>query len=149
MESHEYIAQRVDDQIDWYSDKSSAAQRRYKIASVTSYIAAAVACLSPFVTELICIKYIVTLLGALIVIISSVKNLCNWHDNWISYRYTSELLKQEKFMYLNAAGVYNINEKNRLTLFTERCETIISHETINWTNLNEKKEYTESTQSPR
>ena len=69
-------------------------------------------------------------------------SLFNHQKNWIEYRKTSELLKQEKFMYLFKSGVYRDEKYPNITL-VERCETMISNENINWANLqtnNDKKE---------
>lgn len=42
---------------------------------------------------------------------------------------------------LNQAGVYNISDDSiRQRSLVERYETIISHETINWTNLQSKED---------
>ena len=142
MTEDEYIKTRLDDQIAWYSDKSSHAQKWYKYLSWTTYICAGLtSLLALFIAECIYTKYIVAFLGIAIGIIGSAQNLHKYHDNWISYRYTSELLKQEKYMYLNKAGVFDIEDPAaRQKLLVERCETIISHETINWTNLNVKED---------
>lgn len=99
MDYKDYIKERLDDQIEWYSQKSGTAQKWYKRLSISSYIGAGlITILSLLVIEYAFIKYCISILGVAIGVIASIKNLYKYHDNWISYRYTSELLKQEKYM---------------------------------------------------
>ena len=54
-----------------------------------------------------------------------------FQENWILYRTTSELLKKEKFWFLNDVGPYselNSEQKKKL-LPLERVETMVSSET--------------------
>uniref|UniRef100_UPI001033E6A3 DUF4231 domain-containing protein n=1 Tax=Clostridioides difficile TaxID=1496 RepID=UPI001033E6A3 len=67
-------------------------------------------------------------------IYSSLRILFKWLDLWIKYRYTAELLKREKFLFLTRTNIY-INE-NAFNLFTERIEDILNRENENWTELN-------------
>lgn len=138
MKEQEYLLNRLDDQIEWYSNKSGRNQKyfkHYKWAEMG--ISATIALLSLFISECPYIKYIIALLSSLIIIIVSLHGLHNFHENWIEYRKTSELLKNEKYTYLNAAGVYrDLDDSDRFILLVERCESIISHENVNWANLN-------------
>lgn len=96
-----------------------------------------IAVLTPAITNCELIKYIIAASSAGIVILVALHGLHNFHENWIEYRKTSELLKNEKYTYLNKAGVYKeLSDDERFILLVERCESIISHENINWANMN-------------
>ena len=96
-----------------------------------------IAVLTPAITACELIKYIIATSSAGIVIVVALHGLHNFHENWIEYRKTSELLKNEKYTYLNKAGVYKeLLDDDRFILLVERCESIISHENINWANMN-------------
>ncbi len=137
MEEKEYISNRVEDQINWYSKKSSSCQRWYKGCRIFEIV---LAVSIPLVTLLIhnnyCLKIYTAAIGLLIAIAAGLQSLNKWHENWIAYRATSENLKQEKYMYLTRAGLYSrYDDSTCFKEFASRCETIISSENINWTQL--------------
>jgi len=74
----------------------------------------------------------VAILGAVIVICSSFSKLGKFHENWLQYRETCELLKHEKYLFLTGTTPY---EGQPLQLLVERVESIISSENINWSRL--------------
>ena len=133
-----YINERLEDQIKWYDQKSSSNQNRFKKCKWAEMaLGGIIAVLTPAITNCELIKYIIAASSAGIVILVALHGLHNFHENWIEYRKTSELLKNEKYTYLNKAGVYKeVSDDERFILLVERCESIISHENINWANMN-------------
>lgn len=133
-----YINERLDNQIEWYDKKSSSNQSRFKRCKWAEMaLGGIIAVLTPAITACELIKYIIAASSAGIVIVVALHGLHNFHENWIEYRKTSELLKNEKYTYLNKAGVYKeLSDDDRFILLVERCESIISHENINWANMN-------------
>lgn len=133
-----YINERLEDQIKWYDQKSSSNQNRFKKCKWAEMaLGGIIAVLTPAITNCELIKYIIAASSAGIVILVALHGLHNFHENWIEYRKTSELLKNEKYTYLNKAGVYKeLSDNERFILLVERCESIISHENINWANMN-------------
>lgn len=135
-----YIKERVDNQINWYDDRSKSYQKKFKILKIIIIISSAII---PVIVNIgsdlnIWIKLIVSSLGATIVILESVINLNKYNENWISYRSICETLKHEKYMFIHSAGVYQ--ENNDFDFFVERIESIISQENLNWASLNKTKE---------
>lgn len=136
MNEQEYIKTRVDEQINWYDKKSTKNKKTYLFIKVCSIIFSAAI---PVLTGLsVYSKYYlisVSIFGALTLVLTSLSSVFRWHDNWIRYRGISEQLKHEKYAYLTNSGVYG---SNGLTFnsFVDRCESFISSENINWTNLN-------------
>jgi hypothetical protein len=56
--------------------------------------------------------------------------LHKYHENRITFRSTQELLKREKYLYLNGAGEYpNIEPEKKKRLLVENTESIVSSET--------------------
>lgn len=133
-----YINERLEDQIKWYDQKSSSNQNRFKKCKWAEMaLGGIIAVLTPAITNCELIKYLIAASSAGIVILVALHGLHNFHENWIEYRKTSELLKNEKYTYLNKAGVYKeLSDDERFILLVERCESIISHENINWANMN-------------
>ena len=94
LEIKDYIRDRVDDQITWYDKKSQTAQKHYKRIQIIEIIAsAAIPIIVPYAQSGNAISILVAILGALIAILEAVCRLYKYHENWIQYRTTAELLK--------------------------------------------------------
>ena len=128
---------RLEDQIDWYSRKSSLNQRRFKwMKGITIASAAAIPVLTtagiPYG------KYIAAGLGVVIAIIEGLQQLNQYSANWISYRATSESLKHEQYLYFGRAGPYAAAQ-NPQAMLAERIESLISQEGSKWLTLQSQK----------
>lgn len=131
-----YITDRLENQISWYDEKSSNCQKKYKCLKIIEISSAAlIPILSTQSSTLLYLITIVSLLGALIVVIEGLINLGKYHENWIEYRGICETLRQEKYMYLTRTGIYNISSNAAFGLLVERVESVISKENVNWANL--------------
>lgn len=136
MEEEQYLKERLDDQIKWYSQKSQWNQKRYKILRMAEIIISAlIPVLIPYSNAVPYLKTIIALSGSAVAIMIGAQGLYNFHENWIEYRMVAETLKHEKFLYVTKAGVYEAVDKP-FNLLVARVESIISHENINWSQLN-------------
>ena len=138
----QYIAERLDDQIKWYSDKSSAAQKTYKRCQTIEFILASstpvIGCVAlVFDAWNIFLTLLMSAFGAAIAVIESLCKMNKWHENWIQYRYISELLKHEKYLYITKASPYD--DENAFEFLVQRVERTISSENVNLVGLNEEK----------
>ncbi len=130
MNDSEYFQQRLDDQINWYSDKSSLCKSRYGGLRIVEIVAAAIIpLLSGMNVEYG--NWIIGSLGMLIAIAAATGNLFKYHENWMQYRATSEALKHEKFMFLGRTAPYDGD--NRFPVLVQRVEGLISKENSTWT----------------
>lgn len=133
MNIEEYMATRVDDQIRWYSQKSRDAQKKYKGLQTAEIIfAATIPLLSGYAPACEIIAVIIGILGAVIAIIESISKLNNYHETWIQYRTTCELLKYHKNLYLTKSHPYNDSEETIDNIFVKNIENIISSENNQW-----------------
>ena len=131
MNSNEYIAKRVDDQVNWYDKKSQHAQRWFKgLRGVEIVAAALIPLLAGFAPEAFPANFTIAVLGALIAVIAAVISLNQFQENWIKYRTTCESLKHEKHLYLTKAEPYQSEES--FQLFVQRVESLISKENRDW-----------------
>ena len=118
MDINEYISTRLDPQIEWYDKKSVHAQKRYKQFQVVEIILAAfIPLLSGYTSLCDLIPIIIGILGAIIVIIESVTKLYKYHENWIQYRSTCEMLLYQKHLYLTRSFPYNPNDETVDNIF--------------------------------
>ena len=127
------IMDRLDNQIDWYDQKSSHCQHYYKRIKLTEIIAAA---LIPFVVgaHIPYAAWVAGGLGVLITILEGVLQLYQYQQIWVAYRATAEAMKHEKSIYLAKAGAYaTANDPH--ALLAERVEALGSQENSKWASL--------------
>lgn len=133
MNIDEYMKSRVDNQIEWYSKKSQLAQKRYKQFQTAEIIMAAlIPLLSGYSVKHENISLIVGILGAAIAIIESITKLNKYHENWIQYRTTCEMLKYHKHLFLTQTYPYNPSDETIENTFVRNIEDIISSENSQW-----------------
>jgi len=133
----DYVDKRLNSQIEWYDKKSKSNKKYYMFFKTISYICMA---LTPFILALGWSVYLSGITSLVTLICESVMALFNYKELWITYRQTTELLIKERIMFQTSTGIYRETDFPFADL-VERCETIISKENINWTNLtqNDKK----------
>ena len=140
MNIEEYLIKRVDNQIDWYDKKSIEAQKWYKrLQKAEIVLAAFIPLLSGYATNK-CIAFIIGAFGAIIAIIESISKLNKYHENWIQYRTTCEMLRYQKHLFLTGSAHYNSENETIENIFVRNIENIISSENNQWKNLNSIRE---------
>lgn len=148
MNIDEYMTSRVDVEIAWYSKKSQYCQKWYKRLQITEIVLAAfIPLLSSYTENNTVIAFIVGAFGAVIAIIESITKLNKYHENWIQYRTTCELLKYQKYLYLTSSAPYNDADETKENLFVKNIESIISSENNKWKIVNSQKDQQSSTSS--
>ncbi|MFC0559663.1 DUF4231 domain-containing protein [Halalkalibacter alkalisediminis] len=134
----EYIQIRLEDQINWYDNKSISAQKLYKrLKGIVIILSASIPLFVSFVPDFKFLVIVVSIIGVAITGIEAWLGLSKYHENWIEYRSICETLRQEKYMYLTKTGVYDT--ENSFKSLVERVESIISKENVNWANLNNRE----------
>ena len=134
MDEETYIKERLDDQIDWYSQKSKRGQNWFKSLRAVEIIAAAtIPLLAGYATdakpELI---VSIGLLGVVIAFVAGFISLNKFQEIWIEYRTTSETLKHHKYLFLTKSSPYDTEDAFQTLVHT--VEALISKENSNWNN---------------
>lgn len=133
----QYCKERLDDQIEWYSKKSSKNKFWHSTFKILEILITSAISIGTLHINFGYFKIIVSVLGVLLIAIYNAHTFFKFQENWIEYRKTSEILKHEKYMFLACSGIYNTQANDiPFKILVERCETIISHENINWAQLN-------------
>lgn len=141
MTIEEYMNGRVDDQIKWYDHKSKEAQSTYKRFQIAeTLIAAAIPVLSAFAAENQIVATIIAVLGSAVVVIEAIVKMNKYHENWIEYRSTCELLRHEKYLYEMHSAPYGTGTETVEQLFVRNIEGIVSSESSKWKVSNAKIE---------
>lgn len=139
MTEQEYIKTRIDDQINWYSDKATTNKIwnhcTKGLIIVFSALIPLIAGLDYYPT----IKNIVLgILGSLITILSGLSGFLKLQEKWTEYRTTSETLKHEKFLFQTKTGPYN-TEPEPFNLLVIRTENLVSKEHSIWSKYINKQ----------
>ena len=129
---------RLNDQIQFYDRTSKNCLKWFRSLKILTIVTASLitvlsASLDPHVSS-----YIVAWLGGLIAMMEGIQHVYQFHESWISYRATCEVLKSEKYLYLAAAGIYAI-ANHRHALLAERTEAILSREHARWAMRQEQQ----------
>ena len=134
----EYLQDPVDDQIEWYSNKSTYNQKRYKVFQIIKIsFALAIPVLTLFM-DWPPARYIVGVLGALIAFIEGYTRVYNYKELWAKYRMTSEALKQHKNLYLTRTIPYHHDDA--FMLFVKNTQDIMIAENIGWYEIKNRDE---------
>ncbi|WP_295513764.1 DUF4231 domain-containing protein, partial [Thiolapillus sp.] len=125
---------RLEDQLQWYDNKSTHCQKWYKRLKFTQI---SLAVLIPILSHLdpVYAKWTTSVAGALIAVLEGGQQMNQYSTLWVTYRATAERLKHEKYLFLSVAGPYkDLTESERLIVLAERIEEHVSTEHANWSN---------------
>lgn len=137
MTIDDYLKDRLDNQISWYSKKSRVLKKRHHTIRVLVIF---ISLLLPLLTGLASdstpyLKIAITIGSLLIAFFEGITGLFQYQEHWLNYRATAETLKREKLLFLTASGPY---EKTKsLQLLVTRCEGIMSEENQSWASSQE------------
>jgi len=138
MNQEQYLADRVEEQINWYNNKSQLNQMYFKNIRVVEIICAATI---PFIAgmgdSLPYGSIVLGVLGVIIAVSTGFSILSKHQENWLTYRTTSEIIKHEKYLFLTKCKPYN--DENSFNLFVERIESLISKENSQWSRVGRGK----------
>jgi hypothetical protein len=125
---------RLEDQLNWYDQKSQDNQRLHKVSNIAQIVVAAAIPVLAWITPV----WVVAVLGALIAAFKGLESAYQWEYNWINYRSTAERLKHEKFLFEANAGPY-ADDPNAQRVLAERVEGIVSHEHAAWITVRDER----------
>lgn len=144
MTDKEYIIKRLDNQIAWYSKKSSVNQKWYKwlkrfeiILSISIPVGTMILWSCPEG------KIIIAVSSAIVTLLGTWQSTFKYAEYWKSYRETAEVLKHIKFLYATHTEPYNSeNPDEAYALLVQHVESVTCHENKIWTSsfLQSKKD---------
>lgn len=134
----DYVKSRLDNQIEWYSRKSSMNQRMYKrLQLITIIFSSAIPFLTAYTSDIPYVKIFVGIIGVSIAAITAVNGLYKYQENWLAYRTTSESLKHQKYLYLTGTEPYQ--EDDAFNMLVHNVEMLISKENSTWSKQMDQK----------
>lgn len=151
MQAEEYIVERVDNQIAWYSRKSALNKKYYMwtngliifFGAMIPFIAGADGSQVVGKTGMQA-SFIVALLGVFTATFTGLSALMKFQEKWTIYRTTAEALIREKLLYTTATAPYH-RGTTAYNLFVTNIESILSTENSSWSQMmnNSEAEKTE------
>lgn len=134
----DYLKNRYEDQVKWYSDKAGYYKWLYQIYQ---WVAIVLSAMLPVLIAKLPDSYIIItiVVSVLLSIATTGLKTFKYQENWISYRTIAETLKKEKHYYDADLDDYQ-DRKNKDSVFVERVEMIISRENSLWVTIHTKKE---------
>jgi len=141
MTEEEYLTERVDNQIVWYSKKSKTNKTYHLWSNALIIVFAA---LIPFFAALneetlVWAKYLIALLGLLTAIFTGISALYKFQEKWMTYRITGESLKRERILFLTGTHPYDGGAAS-FNQFVNNAENIMNTENAVWTQIISKKD---------
>lgn len=139
MDQNEYFTKRLEDQIKWYSTKSSCNKKWSLTLRIIEITCAAIIPFLAGIGEKIPYNaYIIGFCGIVISISAGLSALNKYQDNWIEYRTTSESLKHESYLFLTKT--YPYDSENAFQQLVIRVESLISKENSQWSKYSKPKQ---------
>ena len=132
-----YLQNRWQDQEEYHAKKAT----RYKRWHLGLQVMVALGAVSvPVLLGITSVpKVAPTLLSLLVAIATAIENVFHFGENWRSFRYVSETLKRERFLFEVGAGPYK-SSKTALLRFVENCESVINAEVKRFMDTGEERE---------
>jgi hypothetical protein len=130
MSPQQYMKERVDDQLEWYSKKSTFNKNwHFRLQLITLIAAALVPIISLSSPEWI-VRVLAALMGSIAALAAGVVTLYKFGDLWTNYRSTAEQLKYEKFLFVTGSAPYT--SQDCFPQFVNNVESIILQENRGW-----------------
>ena len=130
LSPQKYLQKRVDDQLAWYSKKSTFNKNWHFRLQLIVMIAAALVPVISLSSSEWGVRVLVAVIGAIAAIAAGLVALYQFRDLWVDYRATAEQLKFEKYLFLTGSEPYTDSES--FSLFVNRVENIIIQENRGW-----------------
>ena len=124
---------RLNNQLQWYDNKSQRSQHWYKRLKITQV---SLAILIPVMSQLPTPTHATlaaSIAGAAIAILEGIQQINQYPTLWIAYRSVAERLQQEKSLFLSSAGPYrDLTEVELMATLSERVEEVLAAEQAKW-----------------
>jgi len=141
MGPENYLKDRVQNQLSWYSQKSANNKRWYqslRLLQITLGIAVTAG--TAYADALPWGAYLPAIFGALISLSAAWETVFDYQNNWVRYRRIKEDLLREKLFFETSSGPYrrrsadDDENEGLFSLFVTRVEGLLSEEVEQWSS---------------
>jgi uncharacterized protein DUF4231 len=131
---------RLDWSVQWHTLAELQAKRWYAaLKTVQIAAAAAIPVLTATGGNSVASRYLIAVLGALVVVLEGMQQLKKYAQNALLWAQGKEALKHEYFLFEAKAGPYDVDDVRRNKLLATRIEQIIGQEVGRWAASTEEK----------
>jgi hypothetical protein len=120
----------LDVQYAWYRSRAVRAGKLYKALEVTLLVFAALVPVSAVVTQ----SWVTALLGAVVVVLTGLRSIFSWHDDWLRFTEAWQQLAFARMLYVNGMPPYD-DPRTRTSSLVARVQEIQAAETRGWLSL--------------
>jgi hypothetical protein len=120
----------LDAQYVWYRSRAARAGKLYKALEVALLVFAALVPVSAVVTE----SWVTALLGAIVVVLTGLRSIFSWHDDWLRFTEAWQQLAFARMLYVNEMPPY-ADPATRTASLVSRVQEIQAAETRGWLAL--------------
>lgn len=143
--------QRTRSQSNWYSNNARKNKNLFQIIGISIVVLGALVGVIPLLgdgfTAVINTDILISLIGALIVILKGIERIWLPEEKWINYRKASEALYREREKYVEGVAPYSVGAEDDIyRLYVERCILIKAEEQNNFWGLNNGSEHQNSSE---
>jgi len=138
---HDYLRDRVDDQIRYFDSSAIRNQRSYRILKRTSIICNITTTMTIALAFTVPDEYKVTMGIVALVLSTLVLATYQWEEfenygaKWEKFRLVAEQLRSERHLYLNKAGRYTADDATNHRSLVEAVESVIRGTDISYFSL--------------
>lgn len=126
-----YIAERVDNQIEWHDRKSKSAKRLFVTFGIIQIAAvASIPIINSFASEDLRFLHVSSVLAGIAAIATGFVILTRAEENWLRYRTTCNRLQALKVAYEHRMEPFN--KRDRDALLVTMCESALNEEQSKW-----------------
>lgn len=134
MDAQQYLAERVDERIEWYEQTSRVNLRWYRWLRGAEVMGAA--CI-PLVAGYALISgaaaVVVGILGIVVAVTAGILGLYQFPQKYLEARAVSQALRKEKYLYSTRTAPYDSDhDVRRLRRLVRRVENIVADEESGW-----------------
>ncbi len=115
----------------YYDDKSKINKRWYAVLiAINILLSSFIPFVTLFIDDYSSAKYIVALMGCIVTAASSCRVTFGFHENWIEYRTSSEILRYHKYLYQSNSTPYNNQMRDEILI--SNVNAVVETENKTW-----------------
>ena len=134
-EFEKYFKERYESEIEYYENKAISSKKWYGSLQLSLIIFSAMTpiliVIDIIFQEFPGLRWIAVAASICIAILATSLKTFKFHENWVNYRTTAELLKKEQYFYKANTSEYATTQDKK-AIFVKRVENLISQAHVFW-----------------
>ncbi|WP_083472996.1 DUF4231 domain-containing protein [Frankia sp. R43] len=128
----DFALRLANDSYDWYRTHAIRSRKRYRQNEILLLCIAAAIPTSAVIAPKN--PAVPSIMGALIVVMSGIRTIFHWHDNYLRYSYAREAVEAERRLYRTESAPYD-DPRTRMKLLAAKVTNIEHDEMAEWIKI--------------